>query len=166
VLELLRERQAHVILGNHDKIVLSPGGERLRSSPDISRELLGEYSAIPDHLFIELGGKRFAIFHGSPWDSPRALTCQYVYPHESSRLLKADLNAHFIILGHTHIPMVQHVGRYLVVNPGSCGEARTSDRQLSCAVIDVAEGTAEIRTFAEIWGISGGKGLRGVSLEG
>jgi predicted phosphodiesterase len=44
------------------------------------------------------------------------------------------------LYGHTHQQLVSRVGRVLVVNPGSAGDARDSRNggQLTCAVLDVA----------------------------
>ena len=47
-----------------------------------------------------------------------------------------------ILLGHTHVPMLARVGDKLVVNPGSCGDARGAQNRLTFAELDFARGVA------------------------
>jgi predicted phosphodiesterase len=46
---------------------------------------------------------------------------------------------------------VQRVGRVLVINPGSAGEARdtSNGRQLSCAVLDTETGEVRVTDFTD-----------------
>jgi protein phosphatase len=50
------------------------------------------------------------------------------------------VDADVVMFGHTHHQLVRRIGRVLVVNPGSAGDARDhrNGRQLSCAVLDTA----------------------------
>jgi predicted phosphodiesterase len=45
-----------------------------------------------------------------------------------------------VLYGHTHQQLARRIGRVLVVNPGSAGDARDSRNggQLTCAVLDLA----------------------------
>ena len=54
-----------------------------------------------------------------------------------------------MLYGHTHRQVVRRVGRVLVVNPGSAGEARDpcNGRQLSCAVLDTVTEEVVVRDF-------------------
>jgi putative phosphoesterase len=149
VLELLSQRDAHTILGNHDKIVLSASGERLRSRTHMEPSLRDFYVQLPCSMQLSFGGKRFAVFHGSPWDDPEDPMCRYIYPSQVSVLRGTCLEFDWLILGHTHAPMVCQLGRLSVVNPGSCGEARNENRLLSCAAIDAVTSEVNIRTYPE-----------------
>ena len=60
--------------------------------------------------------------------------------------------ADFVLYGHTHHQLVRRVGRVLVINPGSAGEARDSGngRQLSCAVLDSETGEVVVTDFPDL----------------
>jgi putative phosphoesterase len=136
VVATLKDRGARVILGNHEEGFLGPQGVRARQPEWIDRHLLEWLAARPQRLALELGGKKLLLVHSTPWE-PRGA---YVYPHSSLLERFADAEADFVLYGHTHHQLVRRVGRVLVINPGSAGEARDSrnGRQLSCAVLDTA----------------------------
>jgi predicted phosphodiesterase len=56
--------------------------------------------------------------------SPIAPHTQYVYPGSPDLKRFAEVDADFIVIGHTHVQMAVRVGRALVINPGSAGDAR------------------------------------------
>jgi len=56
----------------------------------------------------------------------------------------AEVEADIILLGHTHVPMLARVGEKLVVNPGSCGDARGAEDLLTYAELDFSSGVASI----------------------
>jgi predicted phosphodiesterase len=49
-----------------------------------------------------------------------------------------------VLLGHTHRAMAVRAQETLVVNPGSCGEARDAAQRLTFARLDGAAGTASV----------------------
>jgi hypothetical protein len=55
------------------------------------------------------------------------------------------------VLGHTHYQMALRVGRSLVINPGSAGEARDARNafRLSYAVLDTATGEVTFDNFQD-----------------
>jgi len=59
-----------------------------------------------------------------------------------------------VLYGHTHHQLVRRVGRVLVINPGSAGEARDSGngRQLSCAVLDTITEEVVVTDFPDARG--------------
>ena len=59
----------------------------------------------------------------------------------------AEADADIVMYGHTHQQLAKRVGRVLVVNPGSAGEARDprNGGLLSCAVLDTA--SEEVQLF-------------------
>jgi protein phosphatase len=61
----------------------------------------------------------------------------------------SEVDADYVVLGHTHTQMVERAGRALVINPGSTGEARdhSNGRRLSYAVLDTASGEVLIDNF-------------------
>ena len=66
---------------------------------------------------------------------------------ELQRFGEAD--ADIVLYGHTHRQVVRRVGRVLVVNPGSAGEARApcNGWQLSCVVLNTVTEEVVVRDF-------------------
>ncbi|MCU1345116.1 MAG: putative metallo-dependent phosphatase [Acidimicrobiia bacterium] len=136
VVELLRDRRAHCVLGNHDIGILAPQGERARSMPGIKPENVEYLASRPLTMELDLDGKSLLLTHGSAV----APFMQYVYPHSPELKRFAEVDVDYIVIGHTHVQMAQRVGRPLVINPGSTGDARdhSNGRRLSYAVLDTA----------------------------
>lgn len=67
---------------------------------------------LPASLDLELGGLRVHVSHGHELGSPTPVG------------LVARYDADVIVFGHTHQPLVERIGRQVVVNPGAAGPAR------------------------------------------
>jgi putative phosphoesterase len=134
VVELLRDRGARIILGNHELTFYGPYGIRAREADWISKDLLGYLRKQPLNVESIVDGKRLLMTHGSPV----APYERYVYPATRELDEIAAVDADFVILGHTHYQMAERVGRALVINPGSAGDARDQRNglRLSYAVLD------------------------------
>jgi putative phosphoesterase len=147
VVQILKDRGVHTILGNHEEGFLGPHGARARTADWIDQSLLGWLAARPHRLGLEFGGKKLLLVHSTPWE-PRGA---YVYPHSSQLGRFADADADFVLYGHTHQQLVRRVGRVLVINPGSAGEARDpgNGRQLSCAVLDTVTEEVVVSDFLD-----------------
>jgi putative phosphoesterase len=150
VVRILKDRGAHTILGNHEEGFLGPHGVRARAADWIDRSLLGWLAERPHRLSLDVGGKKLLLVHSTPWE-PRGT---YVYPHSPQLERFADADADFVLYGHTHHQLVRRVGRVLVINPGSAGDARdhSNGRQLSCAVLDTATEEVVIIDFPDARG--------------
>jgi putative phosphoesterase len=150
VVRTLKKRGAHVILGNHEEGFLGPQGIRARRPDWIDRPLLDWLADRPHRIELSIGGKKLLAVHSTPWE-PRG---GYVYPHSSHLERFADAEADFVLYGHTHHQLVRRVGRVLVINPGSAGEARDSSngRQLSCAVLNTVSEEVVITDFPDARG--------------
>ncbi len=148
VVQTLKDRRAQVILGNHEEGFLGPQGVRARQPGWIDQSLLSWLAERPHRIEIEVDGKRLLIVHSTPWE-PRG---SYVYPHSSHLARFGEADADFVLYGHTHHQLVRRVGRVLVVNPGSAGEARDpgNGRQLSCAVLDTRSEEVVMIDFQDI----------------
>lgn len=133
-LQMLRDRDALCVLGNHDIGLLSPHGQRARSGDHVDPVLLQWLADQPKSVELNVCGKQLLMTHASPIQP----YTQYVFPHSPEMKKMRDIEADYIILGHTHAQMSHRVGRALVVNPGSVGQARdhTNGKQLSYAVLD------------------------------
>jgi putative phosphoesterase len=134
VMELLRGHHARYVLGNHEEVLLGRWGERARNAPTVRRENLTYMQSEPFNLDVRLNGRRLYMVHGSPWE-PRN---EYIYPNSPALTRLGQIGSDFVVLGHTHYNMAERVGRSLVINPGSCGEARDHRNgfRLSYAILD------------------------------
>jgi putative phosphoesterase len=143
VVSRLKERGAHIILGNHEEVFLGSAGSRARERAGIDMALLGFLAERPARQYLDLGGKRLLLVHSTPWE-PRG---EYVHPHSAKLDRFGEADADIVLYGHTHCQVVKRVGAVLVINPGSAGEARDSrnGRQLSCAVLDTV--SEEVRVI-------------------
>jgi putative phosphoesterase len=83
----------------------------------------------------ELAGQRVHMSHGHELGSPTPET------------LVARYDAHIVIYGHTHRPLVKEVGGTLVINPGAAGPARFALKP-SVALLTLPERTVRIVTLA------------------
>ncbi|MBV8119679.1 MAG: metallophosphoesterase family protein [Alphaproteobacteria bacterium] len=145
VVQLLRDRGAHVILGNHEEVFLGPHGARARTADWIDGSLVSWLGERPHRLELEIGGKKLLMVHSTPWE-PRGA---YVFPHSALLERFAEADSDFVLYGHTHHQLVRRIGHVLVINPGSAGDARDTGngRQLSCAVLDTATEEVVITDF-------------------
>ena len=147
VVRLLKDRGIHTILGNHEEGFLGPHGVRARQPEWIDRTSLDWLADRPHRLELSVAGKKLLAVHSTPWE-PRGT---YVYPHSPHLARFGDTDADFVLYGHTHHQLVRRVGRILVINPGSAGEARdtSNGRQLSCAVLDTVTEEVVVTDFAD-----------------
>jgi putative phosphoesterase len=147
VVRLLKEREAAVIQGNHEECFFGPPGARARRRAGFDPLLMAWLADRPHRRELTLGGKRLLLVHSTPWE-PRGA---YVYPESGLLDRFAEAEADFVLYGHTHQQLVRRIGRVLVINPGSAGEARDhrNGRRLSCAVLDTASEEVEILDFPD-----------------
>jgi len=144
---LLQEREAHCVLGNHDLGLLAPSGTRAREADHVQPELLRYLAAQPTRTELAIDGKRLLMTHASPC----APGTQYVMRGSPELRRMADVEADFIIIGHTHAQLVERVGGALVINPGSVGLAvdPTNGRRHSYAVLDTRSDEVVIDDYAD-----------------
>jgi putative phosphoesterase len=142
VVQMIRKGNFPYILGNHEMVLLSPAGERARSSPTVNADDLRFMAERPLRVDCRLGGRSITMVHASPW-APYDRYLNEDHP-EWDRCV--ELDADILITGHTHVPMIKRVGRTLIVNPGSAGESREPglSHLVSYAEIDLDSNEAEI----------------------
>ena len=83
--------------------------------------------ALPQHLDLVFDSVRVHVSHGHELGSP------------TPGLLAQAYDADVIVYGHTHKPLIEMVGRTLVVNPGAAGPKRFNLAP-SVAILTVEEG--------------------------
>src|SRR5713101_7756518 len=147
VVQLLKDREAQVIVGNHEECFFGPHGARARARPGIDPTLAEWLAGQPQRLELTIGGKRLLLVHSTPWE-PRGT---YVHPESGLLARFAEAEADIVLYGHTHRQVVRRIGKVLVINPGSAGEARDSRNggQLSCAVLDMASEEVQLFDFPD-----------------
>jgi len=147
VAALLRERQAHTIVGNHEEVFFGPLGERARARGDGEPDLVDWLGTRPHRLELERDGRRLLLVHSTPWE-PRGA---YIHPESPELARFAEADADIVLYGHTHRQVARRLGRVLVVNPGSAGDARDAGngRLLSCAVLDTASEEVSVIDFPD-----------------
>lgn len=147
VVALLRQRGAMVIQGNHEEVFFSAAGVRARARDGLDPSLLDYLAAQPSRRLLRFGNKTVLMVHSTPWE-PRG---EYVFPHSARLARFAEAEADFVLYGHTHAQVVRQVGRVLVINPGSAGDARdnSNDRLLSCAVLETATREVQVINYPD-----------------
>ena len=134
VVDLLRTRGTHMVLGNHDRDFLQVREERNGANGFITPENFAFITRAPITYEIELAGRRILMLHGSPFD----YNFDYVFPNSEKFRRLGELDADLFIYGHTHFSVVQQVGGVLVVNPGSAGQPRDPARPKGTyAIVDL-----------------------------
>jgi putative phosphoesterase len=139
VIALLKERKTRYVLGNHEAVFLDPRGIRARQAPTVRQDYVEFMAAQPRSLEVHVGGgKKLVMVHASPLEP----FTQYVWPGSPELRRLAEIEADYVILGHTHSQMAERAGDVLVINPGSTGEARDlrNGRKLSYAILDTSSG--------------------------
>ena len=148
-LALLRERQARLVAGNHDRAVATGEGLELfnpvaREAAVLHRRWLGHedrdaLAALPLTLDPAPG---YTICHGSPRDP----LWEYVFDARTAAFAMAGLSAARCCVGHTHVPATfRTADAKTMVNPGSVGQPRDGDRRAAYALLDPANGAVDFR---------------------
>ena len=147
VIEMIRQRDARYVLGNHEDVLLGKWGERARAADWVREDALAYMADQPHRIETTIDGMRLLMVHGSPFEPHY----EYIYPNSPSLSKLADVDADYVILGHTHYQMAQRIGRALVINPGSSGEARDARNgfMLSYAILDTASGEVTFDNFPD-----------------
>ena len=147
VVQILKDRAAQVIVGNHEECFFGPHGVRARARDGIDPELAAWLAGRPHRMELAVGGKRLLLVHSTPWE-PRGT---YVHPDSALLARFAEAEADFVLYGHTHAQVVRRIGRVLVINPGSTGDPRDhrNGGQLSCAVLDTASEEVQVLDFPD-----------------
>ena len=121
VVALLRDRQARMVLGNHEWVLLGPQGERIRQQPSVDQDLVRHLSDAPYRIETRVnGGKRLLMVHGSPFEPWNT----YVFENSADFKRLGELDTDYVVMGHTHTALAKRVGNVLAINPGSLGEPK------------------------------------------
>jgi putative phosphoesterase len=158
-LDYVRERAAVAIRGNHDH-TLGAGAEHRgdEARRDLAVATLALHrtglatsdqaylAALPLSAKFTADGYRFYATHASPRNNLYSSMLVPDLPDDALRRQVSRVKADFILVAHTHLPMVRGIGSRVVVNPGSLGLPLDGSPEASYAVID--NGSVEIRRVA------------------
>jgi putative phosphoesterase len=149
VVDFVERRADLVVRGNHDNALGL--GEDCRCAPSskplaeatraVHRELLSPEQVmwlgrLPLTAIAREAGSSFYAVHASPRDHLFRYTLVPSAPDDHLRHELRGVRADYVLLGHTHFPMVRQAGRRVVLNPGSVGQPRDGDRRAAYAVIE------------------------------
>ena len=147
-LELWDFEKITAIRGNHDQILIDAleagtapvteytkkyGTGLARSLEALTQEQKDWFLSLPITRTLERGGKKIALFHGTPWDPLNGRV--FADSPGNERFLETD--ADLILLGQTHYPAHFQVGEITVANPGSIGQPRDHGNGASYALLDL-----------------------------
>ncbi len=149
VIQVLRDRNVRAIRGNHDRAVLRGDttwfNELAAAAIRWTRIVMtpasvGYLDGLQDRMRVTLPHGIVAVYHGSPRNDD-----EYVMPWAADEALMKMAAAHFVVLGHTHVPMAFSSRYGILVNPGSVGQPRDRDPRASWALLETATGGVETR---------------------
>lgn len=144
-IEWVRKNVKYAIRGNHDHgaaqriFVQGVGGFRYLTGVTRPRtiQLLTEadrkyLASLPTSLWLTLNGKRFFLVHATPRDSMD----EFAPPDaEAWKRRLQNIDADYVLVGHSHIQFMLEFGNTTVINPGSVGLPRDGDPWAAYAVI-------------------------------
>jgi putative phosphoesterase len=145
----VKERALRVVRGNHDHalaydvdcrcapVMREPSvATRQWHSRLLSTEDKEYLHGLPITERFEIAGASFHLAHAEPAGD---LYDYHIVPDVANEALAeavAGIEADFILLGHTHLPMLRTIGKTTIVNPGSVGQPRHGDPRVSYAIWD------------------------------
>jgi putative phosphoesterase len=145
-IDWIRKHAKYAIRGNHDHSVVQrvppPSGSGFRRLAAATRQQHWKVltpshfkylSRLPVTQFVELDGRSFYLVHATPRDPMDEYLAND--PEAWKQRLKG-IDADFVCVGHTHLPLHLDLGRWQLLNPGSVGQPRDGDQRAAYAVID------------------------------
>ena len=148
VIDLVRERNVHALMGNHDYAATTgdtgrfnarAGMAAMWTRSQLTEENLGYLRSLPMQRKTSVGGTSLHMTHGSP-DDP---LWEYVDPRTHSQVFGhyiGKLEVKALALGHTHVPYSWIEKSGVVFNPGSVGQPRDGDWRASFAMVEFSQG--------------------------
>ncbi|MBI1258902.1 MAG: YfcE family phosphodiesterase [Chloroflexi bacterium] len=146
VIALLQEHAIATVQGNHDFDACADGyilvyrnerdGIEIPYTHDLSTDMQTYLSSLPLALRFEWENQRLHMTHASTWDQITVLRADA--DQTLFQRVAAETSADVIIVGHTHVPMIIHVGDQLIVNPG-CVYYGYPEFRSTCAILSLPE---------------------------
>lgn len=143
----------YAVKGNHDEMAVHVSDGKCEVTAAMLEKYGHSYCMIdkddvdyvrklPNHLELEIDGKRIVILHGTVEDE----LAGRLYPADEVKEPEAYRNYDYVICGHTHYKMYRKTGDTVILNPGSIGQQRDG-RGFGYAIIDFENGKYEFRNI-------------------
>jgi putative phosphoesterase len=155
----VRMHATYVVRGNHDTALAYGEDSRargfkrelahatlIRHELALSHEEVAWLRRLPTEERFRFADHTYHAVHASPLDT---LYSYRITPDLPERELESEtmaVRADFLLLGHTHLPLIRGVRSTVVVNPGSVGQPLDGDPRASYGVI--RDGVPEIHRVA------------------
>jgi len=143
----VKERALRVVRGNHDHALAHEADCRcapvMREASVMTRQWHSRVLTAEDKNYLRdlpltdrigVGGATFHLAHAAPSGN---LYDYHIVPDASEEFLREQIegiDTDFILLGHTHLPMMRMIGKTTIVNPGSVGQPRHGDPRASYVI--------------------------------
>jgi predicted phosphodiesterase len=157
--DYVRAHAALVVRGNHDNALAlgvdcrcAPSSKPLaETTRAVHRVLLSAeqqrwLGRLPFTSSVVEDGRAFYAVHASPRNHLFRYTLVPAASDEHVRRQVSHVRADYVLLGHTHFPMLRPSGRGLVLNPGSVGQPRDGDPRAAYALVE--DGVATLKRAA------------------
>lgn len=148
----VRDNCIATVRGNHDHAVaqrVAPrGGGGFRKLAAATRPLhfdcldqesISWLARLPVTRYVDIGDHSFFLVHATPRDPMD----EYLITRDAWAPRMEKIEADFVCVGHTHIPMHLTFGKTQLINPGSVGQPRDGRPSAAYAVIE--DGRVELR---------------------
>jgi putative phosphoesterase len=149
VVEFVSSHADLLVRGNHDNALglgvdcrCAPSSKPLAEATRavhrtlLSAEQIRWLGRLPFTAERKEDGRTFYAVHASPRDHLFRYTLTPTAPDDHVLKQVSGVKANYVLLGHTHFPMMRRAGRRLVLNPGSVGQPRDGDPRAAYAVIE------------------------------
>jgi putative phosphoesterase len=141
VISLLRAKNALSIIGNYDVEVMKKGNEGKGEKKlalkfaknELAKSCENYLRSLPRSITLDMVGKKVLMVHGSPESIE-----EHIYPDTPEKRLKElarTVDAHVVIVGHSHLQFVRESDGVLFINPGSVGRPDDGNPQTAYAVV-------------------------------
>jgi putative phosphoesterase len=155
VATLLKDRGIPCISGNHDRWALERRqvlGVRGWKPADLRDETWETLHQLPISRRVQLDGVTIEIHHGSPASDTEYITSYKPWPPSVEEFWNRN-SAQYLVLGHTHIPMIERGPGGTVINPGSVLGVPGIPTSYTFALLDTADHSVrifDVRTGREV----------------
>ena len=145
-IDILREHECVCIQGNHERYLIEGVESQIKylnesvlfgiqyAKEHITEDNYKWLKGLPLSIGHSEEGASILMVHGSPFDPIN----DYVYAGNTDFSVwkfKYD----FILLGHTHRELCNHVGDSVILNPGSVGQARDHEGKACAIMLDTTQ---------------------------
>ena len=149
VIQLIRSNRIMTIMGNHDEriafdlpvIPLSKHSEKEtlarnkainHSKSVVTRDNKAYLASLQKSILLQFENYKLYFTHASPENID-----EYLYENDDELLEERllSVNADMLFIGHTHLPYIKNFGNKQIVNTGSVGRSKESDRKACYAII-------------------------------